>query len=215
MDEYIYENVEEHEQMKIYEFDDIKESGRLYGGAAGQKLGVILDNEAWIIKFPQNIRGYKRVEDSYSTSPLSEYIGSHIYEILGIPVHETKLGTKDGKLVVACKDFTSKSNNFYEYRKIKNYYNKELEEKLERNVVITGGNGTVLSSLLIHLENNPLLTANKETEKQLRKQVIVDELINNNDRNSGNWGIIIEGGMIKPSPVFDNAASFFNGDIDT
>ena len=33
------------------------------------------------------------VEDiSYSTAPLSEYIGSHVYSILGFPVHETFLG---------------------------------------------------------------------------------------------------------------------------
>ena len=35
---------------------------------------------------------------SYMTAPLSEYIGSHIYEILGIDVHQTILGIRNGKL---------------------------------------------------------------------------------------------------------------------
>lgn len=201
--------------MEILNLDNIKESGKLYGGAAGQKLGIILNEEAWLIKFPQNIRNFKRVEDSYSTSPLSEYIGSHIYDILGLSVHETKLGIKDGKLVVVCKDFTPDNGKFYEYREIKNYYNKELEEKLEQNIAVTGGNGTVLSSLLIHLQHNPLLNANPEIENQLWKQVIIDGLINNNDRNSGNWGIIIENKEVKSAPVFDNAASFFNKSSDS
>ena len=42
---------------------------------------------------------------SYTTSPVSEYIGSHIYQSMGFPVHETKLGTYQNKVVVACKDF--------------------------------------------------------------------------------------------------------------
>ena len=35
------------------------------------------------------------VEISYTTSPISEYIGSKIYESLDIEVHETKLGIAD------------------------------------------------------------------------------------------------------------------------
>ena len=30
-----------------------------------------------------------------------------LYEMLGIPVHETRLGMYGSKLVVACKDFTN------------------------------------------------------------------------------------------------------------
>lgn len=57
-----------------------------------------------------------KVEISYTTSPLSEYIGSYIYESIGIPVHVTKLGIKDGKVVVAYKDF----------REMYKYQNKEM-----------------------------------------------------------------------------------------
>ena len=46
---------------------------------------------------------------SYVTSPLSEYIGSQIYKILGYEVHETILVVcfdgKREKIVCACKDF--------------------------------------------------------------------------------------------------------------
>jgi len=41
-----------------------------------------------------------------SLTPLSEFLGSHIYAILGYPVHETLLGYRKGKIVVACKDFS-------------------------------------------------------------------------------------------------------------
>ena len=52
---------------------------------------------------------------SYVTSPLSEYIGSHIYEILGYDVHKTILGIcndgKRNKVVCACKDFIKDDTN--------------------------------------------------------------------------------------------------------
>jgi len=52
---------------------------------------------------------------SYVTSPLSEYIGSHIFQILGYDVHETLLGVcfdgKRNKVVCACKDFINDDKN--------------------------------------------------------------------------------------------------------
>ncbi len=46
----------------------------MYGGAAGNKDGVIYNGENWLIKYPKNIRGLERTGDaSYSTAPLSEY----------------------------------------------------------------------------------------------------------------------------------------------
>lgn len=87
-------------------YDNLKENGIRYDGHNGYKLGVIIDAKNWFLKFPQSTRNLARkVEISYTTSPLSEYIGSHIYEIIGILVHKTILGIKDKKIVVACKDF--------------------------------------------------------------------------------------------------------------
>ena len=52
---------------------------------------------------------------SYVTSPLSEFIGSKIYKILGYTVHETLLGIcfdgKRNKIVCACKDFINDDKN--------------------------------------------------------------------------------------------------------
>lgn len=75
-----------------------------YGGKSGFKYGVIIDGERWMIKFPGRDKKNNHIP-SYTTSSLCEYMGSHIYELLGIPVHETRLGVRNGKIVVACKDF--------------------------------------------------------------------------------------------------------------
>ena len=97
---------------KMIDFSDAKLSflNLEYGGRAGEKKGIIFNNEFWFLKFPKNTIGMNNVKGlSYVTSPLSEYIGSNIYRILGYDVHETILGVcfdgKRYKVVCACKDF--------------------------------------------------------------------------------------------------------------
>ena len=56
----------------------------------------------------------KNIKMSYSNAPVSEYIGSHVYELIGMPVHETKLGVYKNRVVVGCKDFLSEGENLIE-----------------------------------------------------------------------------------------------------
>ncbi len=98
--------------MKIIDFSNYPLSDRNleYGGRAGEKRGIRYNDAYWFLKFPKNTIGMSRVAGlSYVTSPLSEYIGSQIYGILGYDVHETLLGIcfdgKREKVVCACKDF--------------------------------------------------------------------------------------------------------------
>ena len=57
-----------------------------------------------------------------------------------------------------------------------------------------------------------------EFEAQVREyffdMVIIDGLINNNDRNKGNFGLLFKNGEYKIAPVFDNGASFYNKTSD-
>ena len=87
--------------MFLINFEDCPDMHRRFGGNAGNKMDISYDNARWILKFDKSTKGMKRIEISYTTSALSEYVGSHVYEILGVPVHETKLGIKNNKLVVA------------------------------------------------------------------------------------------------------------------
>ena len=98
--------------MKLIDFSNCPLSDRNleYAGSAGEKRGIIYNNAYWFLKFPKNTIGMNRVTGlSYVTSPLSEYIGSQIYKILGYDVHDTILGVcfdgKKEKIVCACKDF--------------------------------------------------------------------------------------------------------------
>ena len=80
-----------------------------YAGANGAKIAVIYDGEQYMLKFPA--LAPKNKELSYANSCISEYIGCHIFNSVGIAAQETLLGIyrKNGaeKIVVACKDFTS------------------------------------------------------------------------------------------------------------
>ena len=98
-----------------------------------------------------------------------------------------------------------------EIRTLKNIYNKELNEQLEASLSSTSDSHLInLEDIMIHLHYNPVLRQIPDIQTRFWEQVIVDALINNNDRNNGNWGILYEEGKYKLAPVFDNGAAFYN-----
>lgn len=60
------------------------------------------------------------------------------------------------------------------------------------------------------MEYNPVLKNNPEISNRFWDTFVIDILINNNDRNNGNWGLLYEDGNYKLAPVFDNGAAFSN-----
>ena len=106
---------------EIADLRDCALSGLFYGGRAGQKEGILINGEPWIAKYPRTTRDLVGKHlPSYTSSPVSEYLGSHIYGLLGIPVHETMLGYRAGKIVCACRDFTFPNARLFEFKEIKN-----------------------------------------------------------------------------------------------
>ena len=120
----------------LIDFTNFKPSNKLYGGNAGLKKGVIYNGKNYLIKFPQETSNFQNVEISFTTSPLSEYIGSHIYQILGYKAHNTILGffynekISRKQVVVACEDFTEDGKlRLLDYESIKNNYSDEPTTK--------------------------------------------------------------------------------------
>lgn len=207
--------------MKIYDFNDeikypLSNRDGIYGGNGGTKDGVLIDGEYWFIKYPKTTRGMseKAQQISYTTAPLSEYIGSHIYSILGFDVHDTLLGIKKGKAVVACKDFCVIRGGLSEIRTIKNAYNSERSEELEAVNQSKSGDRVNLEELLLHLEENRQLRNIDGLANHFWDMVVVDILIDNNDRNNGNWGLVFNGEVYKIAPVYDNGNAFSNKTSD-
>ena len=192
-----------------------KDTFGFYGGNAGQKYGILIDGEKWIVKFPESTRSFPGRDKlnvhlpSYTLSPESEYIGSHIYELLGIPVHQTMLGFRDDKIVVACKDFTTPTSKLIEFKAIKNTINEDnFVSHIESN---HSGGGGCINDVLYTIENAPLLKGSQIVKERFWDMFVVDAFIKNNDRNNGNWGILQSiDGSYKLAPVYDNGNCLFN-----
>lgn len=198
--------------IDIYDFDNCPLSDRngSYGGKSGSKEGLLIGDEYWIIKYPQSTKDLVRVGSlSYTTSPQSEYIGSHIYEILGIEAHATVLGVRNDQLVVACRDLCDDEHRLVEFRQLKNTYNRELNRELDKNMTSTGSSHIVnLEEVITHLRYNPELKNVLGLKEHFWNSVVVDGLINNNDRNNGNWGLLVSKSEKIACPVYDNGSAF-------
>lgn len=199
--------------IKIENFDLIKTSGISYGGHGGSKRGIVINEERWFLKYPKSTKSMDVEGLSYSTTPLSEYIGSHIYESIGLETHETKLGFANGKIVVACKDFLSSNEVIIDYNMIKNEYDENVEKSLEHLSSSSNiDSNHNLEEVLVIMEENPYFKSISELKRRFWDMFVIDAFISNNDRNEGNWGLVLnkETNELRISPVFDNGASFYN-----
>lgn len=194
--------------MKLINFDECRRiPTRGYRGNAGRKQAYLYDNELWMVKFPQNTKDLKRAHlPSYTSSPLSEYIGSQVYALLGIPVHDTVIGQCQGKIVVGCKDFTV-NGELLEFSQIKN----TMDEDLITGSYGSSARGERLSDVLKVIDHAEAFTGLRdEVRRRFWDMFITDAFILNNDRNNGNWGLLLGRYTAKPAPVFDNGNAFFN-----
>ena len=169
------------------------------------KRKVIYDGSVYMLKFGQKLESdeKKPLQASYSSAPVSEYLGSHIYEIAGLPVQETLLGTYNGKVVVACRDFIENLPDAQNYELIEF---KKLENSFLDSST-AGGRTPLYDNLIAVFANHDALhDIRAEAENRYWKMFTVDALIGNFDRHAGNWGYILnkaENRIVGLAPVYD------------
>jgi len=207
--------------IEIVDFTNCKLSNRNleYAGRAGEKRGIIYNNELWFLKFPKNNIGMNRVTGlSYVTSPLSEYIGSQIYKILGYDVHETILGIcndgKRNKVVCACKDFIADDKNelLIPYTALRNDTNPIIMDRNDDSLMSPSN----INEIEFQLEHNTILSRIPNAKDRFWDVVLIDMLINNNDRNEDNWGVIKykKEDLYKLAPIYDCGNCFYGKTSD-
>ena len=207
--------------IEIVDFTNCKLSNRNleYAGRAGEKRGIIYNKELWFLKFPKNTIGMNRVTGlSYVTSPLSEYIGSQIYKILGYDVHETILGIcndgKRNKVVCACKDFIADDKNelLIPYTALRNDTNPIIMDRNDDSLMSPSN----INEIEFQLEHNTILSRIPNTKDRFWDVALIDMLINNNDRNEDNWGVIKykKEGLYKLAPIYDCGNCFYGKTSD-
>lgn len=193
--------------VNIVDLESCDPSYRWYGGDAGRKIGVRWNDADWLVKFPGSTRGkgYEGTVPTYTSSPLSEFLGSHVYASLGIPVHETILGVREAKVVCACRDFTG-SGRLVEFKNLKNSLSDDMPGYAQP---ASTGSGVILADVRAAIHQIPVLRDIPGVSDRFWDMFVVDAFIRNVDRNNTNWGILVGDG-IELAPVYDNGSSFFS-----
>lgn len=186
----------------MIDFTNLPVRNKTYAGANGSKISVLYNNELYMLKFPA-IPAINK-EMSYANGCISEYLGCHIFESIGIPVQKTMLGTytknEKQKIVVACKDFTAGGLVLQDFASLKNTIIDSAHN----------GYGTELSDIVKTLEEQTAIDPKLLTD-WFWDMFIVDALIGNWDRHNGNWGFLynVETDQMDVAPIYDCGSSLY------
>ena len=164
----------------------------MFSGAE-RKHEIIIGGHRYIVKFQ------KDSEIGLTFSHVSEYLGSHIFQSIGIPVQETFLGTCDGKNVVVMKNFLGPEDMLVAF-------NGVGESSLERDKELYQYTYEDITAML---RENMKSTSVEETVERFWDMFIVDALIGNFDRHGGNWGFIKRDNQYRIAPVYDTGSSLY------
>lgn len=188
--------------MELLDFTYLPQRKKSYGGANGNKLSIILNDELYMLKLPAHAPKNKNL--SYANSCVSEYLGCHIFALLGIESQETVLGKYNYKgterIAVACKDFERNGYKLMDFASVKNQI---IDSR-------SNGYGTDIRDIVETIEKqvfiDPILLSNHFWD-----MFIVDALLGNWDRHNGNWGFLYNQDTddIKLAPIFDCGSCLF------
>lgn len=190
------------EVRQVIDFTNLPTRKKTYAGANGSKISVVYNDSLYMLKFPAPPSRNKDM--SYANGCISEYIGCHIFESIGIPVQKTLLGTytknNKEKIVVACKDFTSSGIVLQDFASLKNTIIDS-----EHN-----GYGTELDDILQAIDEQTAIEPT-ELREWFWDVFIVDALIGNWDRHNGNWGFLyhVDTDRMELAPIYDCGSCLF------
>lgn len=174
------------------DYSKYPDGGRFYSGAE-RKKSILVSGKPYLIKFQKNSR------EGLRFNHVSEYLGSHIFAMLGVETQETILGTYNGENVVAILDFLGEDEVFVPFNGVGDSSLEQNKEKYQYSY----------EDILSMLKENVKLTNVEETINLFWDMFIVDALIANFDRHGSNWGFIKKDNQYRLSPVFDNGSSLF------
>ena len=183
--------------MEFFDFTNCKLSKKFYGGSE-KKIGIVFGDSLFMLKFQ------KKTPFGIRNNTISEYLGSHIYQMLGFTCHDTFLGIYKGENVVACKDFMTDGYQFVPFNDVGESTIEEDKEEYQYTY----------DDIVELLQANKKLTNVEETVSSFFEMYIVDALIGNFDRHGANWGFLKKENRYSLAPVFDNGSCLFPNLID-
>lgn len=178
--------------MEFFDFTNCKLSKKFYGGSE-KKIGIVFGDSLFMLKFQ------KKTPFGIRNNTISEYLGSHIYQMLGFTCHDTFLGIYKGENVVACKDFMTNGYQFVPFNDVGESTIEEDKEEYQYTY----------DDIVELLQANKKLTNVEKTVSSFFEMYIVDALIGNFDRHGANWGFLKKDNQYSLAPVFDNGSCLF------
>ena len=167
--------------------------GNRYYSGAERKKSILINEKPYLVKFQKNSR------EGLRFNHVSEYLGSHIFALLGIETQETFLGTYKGENVVVIQDFLGEDEVFVPFNGVGDSSLEQDKEKYQYSY----------EDIIEMLQDNVKLTDVEQTIDLFWDMFIIDALIANFDRHGSNWGFIKKDNKYRISPIFDNGSSLF------
>lgn len=184
------------------DFTNLPTRKKSYGGANGNKLSIIINNQLYMLKLPSHAP--KNINLSYANSCVSEYIGCHIFNMLGMKAQETILGNfvykGVNRISVACKDFENNGYSLMDFASVKNQI---IDSK-------SNGYGTDIKDIVETIEKQQIMDP-IELSNFFWNMFVIDALIGNWDRHNGNWGFLYNQNTddVSLAPIFDCGSCLF------
>lgn len=183
--------------MNIIDFTQYNLADINFGGSE-RKISLVIPDETGNLSYFM-LKFQKSTPFGKKNNHLSEYIGSHIFEMLGFSAQKTFLGTYQGEKVVACKSFLSMGEQFVAFNDVgestldhdKDRYQYEYDDIMQM------------------LRDNSKLTKVNDTIEAFWEIFVIDALLGNFDRHGANWGFIKQNNQYSLAPVFDNGSCLF------
>ena len=176
----------------MIDYTKYPDGDRFYSGAE-RKKSIMINGNAYLVKFQKNSR------EGLRFNHVSEYLGSHIFAMLGIETQETNLGLYNGENIVAIKDFLEEDETFVPFNGVGDSSLEQDKEKYQYTY----------DDIIEMLKDNMKLTDVEQTIDLFWDMFIIDALIANFDRHGSNWGFIKKDNKYRLSPIFDNGSSLF------
>ena len=157
----------------IMDYSHFPKADTFYAGSE-KKIGIRINNEEWILKF--QYRDSTKIRFNH----VSEYIGSHIFGLLGFDVQHTELGHYKGEQVVACRNFIPEGYAFVPFNDVGESTLEQDKERFQYSY----------EDIMEMLRLNSKITDLDSTVETFWDIYIVDAFLGNFDRHGSNWGFL-------------------------
>ncbi len=172
-----------------------KTDAHSYSGS-DNKHSIYMNGKYYMVKHPNANESDNSLKTSISNNVISEYVGSHIMQALGLEAQNTLLGMWNDEVVVACEDFREEGWELHEF----SWYMQDILPKYQ-----IGRIPTYEQLYKVHNECDFLKDISQQAIEKYWDIIVGDTLLGNFDRHKDNFGFLTNKTTkeIKPSPIYD------------